>query len=77
MKVIIKTIKGHSYTLEISGENLILDLKKEYAKMINKTDYTCIRFKYDGQVLRDNKTLNYYGIEDEDLILAVENSRIG
>ena len=68
MKVIIQTINGHSYSLEISGENLILDLK---------TNYKCIQFKFCGNVLRDDKTLNSYGIEDEDIIISEDRANGG
>ena len=71
--IIIQDPSGKKYTLDISNNNTILEMKKQYAK----DNYYSILFKYDGEILRDNETLNYYGIEEGDIIIASETSRGG
>ena len=71
MEISIKNLKGDSLRLNVSGDMTIARLKKKYAELYNEGN-NC-QFKFSGQVLKDDKTLEYYEIEDGDIIIANSN----
>lgn len=78
MKIIIKSVfRGKECTLDASAGDTIFELKKQYAKMINERSVFFPQFNFIGEVLEDNKTLDYYLIEDGDVILSYEGPRGG
>ena len=77
MKIIIKAyFRGKACTLNASGSDTIFELKKQYAKMI-KDKLFQPNFILDGNILEDNETLDYYGIEDGDEIFSSERFSAG
>ena len=62
-------------TLEVTKNMTIAELKKKYADL--KGESKSFQFRYCGEVLKDNKTLSEYGIEDGNQIMAINNSMGG
>ena len=50
------------------GYNKIKELKQQLSSRINLKD---VIFEYNGKIMHDYKSLDYYHIEDEDIIKAV------
>jgi len=61
--IYIRNKSGRSTQIRIDTKATIRDLKKIYGHHIN-------HFKFNGEVLMDDRTLEYYEIEDDDNILA-------
>ena len=74
MIIIIIGFCHKACALNASGSDTIFELKERYAKMINEGCYSRLQFKFFGKYLKDNKTLDYYGIEDGDKIFSSEIS---
>ena len=60
--IYIKDLRGRSTKIKIDTKDTIRDLKKKYGH-----PYI---LKFDGEVLKDNKTLEYYEIKDGDKIIS-------
>ena len=69
VRIYIVNGNGHKKEININKNDKIMNLKKKYG-------YPGIQFRFDGYILNDNKTLEYYEIEEDD-ILFVYNKIIG
>ena len=69
MKIKIITRGREFYSFDVPDFITVKELKKKFC---SQTGFGISQFIYDGDVLYDNKTLKYYGIEDYDTILAGE-----
>ena len=69
VRIYIVNGNGHKKEININKNDTIMNLKKKYG-------YPGIQFRFDGYILNDNKTLEYYEIEEDD-ILFVYNKIIG
>ena len=76
MNIIIKDLKGYIHCLNVAGNTTIRQLKEKYAKA-GGLSFSDSLFKWEGMILKDNKTLNFYGIEDGDIIISSSNVRAG
>lgn len=66
INIVIKTIKGVIYNKTVSPTDTI-----GYGKsLISK--YDKFQWKFDGGVLRDEKTFQDYEIEDGDIIISTD-----
>ena len=63
MKIKVKNPSGKEKTLVVSPSDLISKAK------INAGLQGFI-WKFNGEVLKDEKTIDYYGIEDDDTIVS-------
>ena len=67
MTIYIKDLNNRSITLEVDPSETIGFAKKMYANLTNSSLH--FKLKWDGQILKDDKTFEFYGIEDEDVII--------
>ena len=68
MKIIILDSKNRKIELNVSDDLTIREVKEKYYSALG--DFRRVNFKYDGEVLRDDKQLCDYGIEDYDCIVS-------
>ena len=66
--IVIKDLKGREVKLEVNSSETIAFGKKLYSNYLNLSD--SFQWNFNGEVLNDNKTFEYYGIEDFDIILS-------
>ena len=66
--IIIKDLKYKETKLEIDSSETIGNGKKLYIKLLNLSG--SFQWKFGGMLLNDNKTFDYYGIEDYDVIIS-------
>ena len=67
MKIFIQDIKGIKVEINVNSNDTIYEVKKKYGDHY-------VMLKYNGEILNNNKTIEYYGIEEEDIIIA--NQRV-
>ena len=67
IRIYIKDLKNRSITLEVDPSETIGIAKQMYANLINSSGH--FKFKWEAQILKDDKTFEFYGIEDEDVII--------
>ena len=65
MLIRILDTEGQGITLNVNLNNTIFEIKK-------KCHLKECRFLYNGKLLKDDKTIGYYGIKEEDIIVFVE-----
>ncbi len=58
----LKNPKGKEKILKVNSNDKISDTKAN-------AGYTGYIFKFNGEVLKDDKTIEYYGIEEDDVII--------
>ena len=68
IKVNIKNAKGRETQLLVNSSDKISLGKKLYANLVDSSDD--LSWKYDGIILNDDKTFDYYKIDNEDLIIS-------
>ena len=68
MRIIIQDFRGDEFDLDVSGSTTIRELKKILYSRYHVTSN--LQFKFDGGYMRDDKSLNYYDVEDGDIIVA-------
>ena len=69
MRIIIKTARNDSFPIDVPESTRIREVKRILAKRY-EVDFIDYHFKFDGLTMRDDNSLEYYGIEDEDVIFA-------
>ena len=69
MNIIIKDTRGKNFVLNVTRNTTIRELKEKYANSLGLSFFDFI-FKFNGNVLRNDKTLDYYEIEDGDTIIT-------
>ena len=75
MKIIIKNLKQVVFEVEMSSlQSTVLDLKKEIEKT-HGFDSTLLKLLFNGVVLDDTKTLEFYKIQEESVIIMM-NTKI-
>ena len=65
-KIRIEDSKGRIFELNVIGTMTIRELKEKIGK---KVGYTYMRLNFDGEILNDEKTLEYYGVEEDDTFI--------
>ena len=70
MRIIIQDFRGRKFVLNVSGSTTIRELKNLLSSRYHVTSN--LQFKFDGDYMRDDKSLNYYDVEDGDIIAAVK-----
>ena len=68
INIIIENIKGVKKRLTVLKNMTIRKVKEEFFKSNNNTIKYNIYFLFNGELLRDEKTIEYYDIEDNDII---------
>ena len=74
--IYIKNLFGSSIKLNVYKNETIGEGKRKYQKLTN----SCIsdpQWKFDGEILQNNKTFDFYEIEDHDNITSNERSEGG
>ena len=74
MKIRIRTEKNETFSFEVPEYTKVIELKERLAS-IRHLRFDVLMFK--GQQLNDYKTLDYYGIEEGDVIDACKYARGG
>ena len=74
--IYIKSISGKSTKLNVYKNETIGEGKRKY-KMLIQSSYPDYQWTFDGVVLNNGKTFDYYGIEDDDNIKSSERSQGG
>ena len=69
MRIIIQDFRGREFDLDVSGSITIRELKNLLSSRYHDTS-RYLQFKFDGEYMRDDKSLNYYNVEDGDIIVA-------
>ena len=75
MQIIILDSRNRKIELNISDDLTIREVKEKYYSALG--DFRRVNFKYDGEVLQDDKRLCDYGIEDDDYIVSCLVTRGG
>lgn len=70
MKIYIRTLEGRSTEITVNGSDTISKGKQIYKTVSNKNINPS--WKFNGIVLKDDKTFNFYEIEEEDNIISNE-----
>ena len=67
--IILISCKGKEFEFNVSGSTTVRELKKLLSSRIH-SGVGDFLFKFDGQVMRDNDSLDYYDVEDGDTIIC-------
>ena len=71
MRIIIGDSKERKFEFNVSGSTTIRELKD----LLSSRDPGGIKnFLFDGQVMRDNDSLDYYDVEDGDTIICLPSN---
>ena len=68
MRIIIREPRGREFDLDVSGSTTIRELNNLLSSKYHVTSK--LRFLFNGECMRDDKSLNYYDVEDGDIIVA-------
>ena len=74
MRIFISDFKGREFEFNVSGSTTVRELKYLLSSRIHNG---VGNFLFDGQVMRDNYSLDYYFVEDGDTITCSPESRGG
>ena len=74
MRIIIRDNRNRQFEFDVSGSTTIRELKNLLSSRFGDV-YIC-EFFFDGEQMRDDKSLDYYGVEDRDIIYANSPTRI-
>ena len=69
MRIFIKTDRGQTFDFDVPGYTKIKELKQQLSDRVHQ-NFLDFEFRYDGYLMLDNKSLEDYDIEDEDIIYA-------
>ena len=69
MRIFIQIPDNKRFEFDVSGSTTISELRYELSKRIGRSNIS--DFIFNGELLRDDKSLDYYDVEDGDMILAV------
>jgi hypothetical protein len=76
INVKIRNTKGHTTTIEMRSNQTIGELKSIYTTRINE-NMSNLQIRFDGEILNnncDNKTLDEYGIGNNDVLTSNDRS---
>ena len=76
MRIYIKNLSGKSTVIYVNGSDTIAQGKLKYQQASN-TNNSDPQWKIDGQVLNNNKTFDYYSIDEDDNITSNDRSQGG
>ena len=76
MKIYIRNLSGKSIQIQVNGSDTIAQGKSKY-KVASNTNNNDPQWKYDGTVLHNDKTFDYYSIEEDDNITSNDRSQGG
>ena len=75
MRIYIIDIKNRRIPIEVDASETIGFGKQLYANLINSSEE--FLFKFEAEILKDDKTFEFYGIEDGDVIITSRRMRGG
>lgn len=76
MRIYIKNLAGRSFAIYIKGSDTIGQGKSKYKQASNASKFD-FQWKFDGTVLNDYKTFDYYSIEEDDNITSNDRNEGG
>ena len=76
MKIYIKNLSGKSTVIYVNGSDTIAQGKLKY-KQASNTNNSDPQWKFNGTVLNNNKTFDYYSFEEDDNITSNDRSEGG
>ena len=76
ISIYIKSLEGRSIKINVGLNETIGEGKRKY-KVATNSSNADPQWKFDGVVLQNNKTFDYYGIEDDDNITSNDRSQGG
>ena len=68
MRIIIREPRGREFDLDVSGSTTIRELNNLLSSKYHVTSK--LQFLFNGEHMRDDESLNYYDVEDGDIIEA-------
>ena len=74
--IYIKNLQGKSVMINVKDNDKIMDGKRKYREKIGSQNPDP-QWKYGSQVLKNEKTFGYYGIEEGDNITSNDRSEGG
>ena len=69
MRIIITDPRGRKFDLDVSGSTTIRELNNLLSSKYHDTSK--LQFLFNGEHMRDDESLDYYDVEDGDMIEAV------
>ena len=69
LKITIQDLKGQKTIFNVPRNMTIRELKEKYASTKGYSNTDSWKFQYGGCVLNNDKTIGFYEIEDEDVII--------
>ena len=75
MRIIIRDFRGRKFDLDVSGSTTIRELNNLLSSKYHVDSK--LKFLFDGEHMRDDKSLNYYDVEDGDTIVAGRYFAVG
>ena len=69
MRIKIK-VDGNQYEFDVNTNNNISEIKKQLSYRLYNHNFMDFHFIFNGDVMKDDKTLGYYNISVFDLIIA-------
>ena len=76
ISIYIKNLQGRSTKIEVDLNETIADGKRKY-KIASNSSNSDPQWKFGSQVLKNDKTFDFYGIEDDDNITSNDRSEGG
>lgn len=74
--VSIKDLEGHILSIRVSGSDTIENGKRKYCTSKNRS-FNDYQWKFNAKVLKNDKTFDFYEIEDGDMIGSNDKSEGG
>lgn len=76
ISVHVRSMKGKTYILDVSGTMLVSEFKEAYAKKSGNPANTQVLIYYN-KFMEDNQTLEYYGVSNNSIIHETAKLRGG
>ena len=76
IRLYIKNLQGRSWQLTVCGSDTIYQGKQKY-KTISNSNNSDPQWKFGSQVLKNDKTFDFYGFENDDNITSNDRSEGG
>ena len=74
MRIFLVNTKGQKYPIDVPTYCTIKELNDKYCKIIG--NYSSFLYKLSGEILKYDKTLEYYDAEEDDCIITCPSSPI-
>ena len=72
MRINLFDSRGKETIINVNENDTILKIKQMYGNINGNANVQLLVLQYDGERLRDNKTISDYGIKEDDTISVVE-----